>query len=386
MSRVSMPPASQPVQPVAAKESAPEPRQDATETAAVKAMHDFRMPGTGMKLVRGEFHRHSEISADGGNDGSLLEQWRYIIDAGGLDWVGCCDHDNGNGREYTWWLTQKLTDVFYTPGKFVPMFSYERSVQYPEGHRNVLFAQRGVRPLPRLPISSVDQSGPAPDTQMLFKYLKYFNGIVASHTSGTNMGTDWRDNDPNVEPIVEIYQGDRQNYEMPDAPRSNSANDSIGGWRPKGFVNMALQKGYMLGFQASSDHVSTHMSYCNILVNAATREGVLDALKKRHVYAATDNILADVRSGNHVYGDSFATTARPALQIKLSGTSKFAKVHIIKDNNYVYSAEPGSANVSFQWVDAAATPGRTSYYYVRGEQDNGEIVWVSPMWITYNGK
>jgi hypothetical protein len=31
------------------------------------------------------------------------------------------------------------------------------------------------------------------------------------------MGTDWRDNDPVVEPVVEIYQGDRQNYEMPDA-------------------------------------------------------------------------------------------------------------------------------------------------------------------------
>ena len=69
-----------------------------------------------------------------------------------MDWVGCCDHDNGAGREYSWWITQKLTDVFYAPGKFAPMFAYERSVPYPEGHRNVIFAQRGIRPLPRLPI------------------------------------------------------------------------------------------------------------------------------------------------------------------------------------------------------------------------------------------
>ena len=79
-------------------------------------------------------------------DGTLLDQWRYILDAGGLDWVGCCDHDNGGGREYSWWITQKLTDIFYAPGKFAPMFSYERSVPYPEGHRNVLFVQRGIRP------------------------------------------------------------------------------------------------------------------------------------------------------------------------------------------------------------------------------------------------
>ena len=118
-----------------------------------------------LKIVRGEFHRHSEISMDGGLDGTLIDQWRYIIDAAALDWVGCCDHDNGGGREYSWWTTQKLTDIFYTPGKFAPLFNYERSVSYPEGHRNVVFAQRGVRPLPRLPKSDENTPGHAPDTQ-----------------------------------------------------------------------------------------------------------------------------------------------------------------------------------------------------------------------------
>ena len=63
---------------------------------------------------------------------------------------------------------------------------------------------------------------------------------------------------------------------------------------PKGFVDLALEKGYKLAFQASSDHVSTHLSYCNIYATAVTREAVLDGFKKRHVYGATDNILADV--------------------------------------------------------------------------------------------
>ena len=34
-------------------------------------------------------------------------------------------------------------------------------------------------------------------------------------------------------------------------------------------------------------------------------------------------------------------------------------------------------------ADLAAEPGTTAYYYVRGEQADGELVWVSPMWITY---
>jgi hypothetical protein len=360
---------------------------DQVDLKQVAALRNYKFNSQPeLKIVRGEFHRHSEISMDGGGDGAILDQYRYVLDAGALDWVGCCDHDNGAGREYTWWISQKLADIFYSPGKFVPMFSYERSVAYPEGHRNVIFAQRGVRTLPRLPITAEDYTGHAPDTINLYAYLKYFHGIAAAHTSATSMGTDWRDNDPIAEPVVEIYQGDRQNYEIPEGPRSNSEKDSIGNWRPKGFVSLALQKGYKLGFQASSDHVSTHMSYCNLLCKDLTRESVLDAFEKRHVYGSTDNILADVRSGPYIMGDVFSTTESPSLHVKLEGTSKFAKVVIVKDNAYVYSTQPGTDKVEFSWRDNSPARGKQSYYYVRGEQDNGEIVWVSPMWITYTGK
>lgn len=355
------------------------------EKLAVARLRNYRI--NKLQIVRGEFHRHSEVSMDGGSDGSLLDQWRYTMDTSALDWIGCCDHDNGAGREYTWWTQQKLTDIFYTPGKFVPMFSYERSVAYPEGHRNTIFAQRGVRVLPRLlPVTADDAPGTAPDTQMLYAYMRYFDGIVASHTSGTAMGTDWRDNDPLVEPIVEIFQGDRQSYERPDGPRSNSANDSLGAWRPKGFISLALEKGFKLGFQASSDHISTHISYANLLVAEPTRAGLLDAFKKRHIYGATDNIVADVRSGAHIMGDAFSSATAPELHVRLEGTGPFSKVTIIRNDAYVYSAQPNTAKVDFTWRDASPVPGKTSYYYVRGEQANGEIVWASPMWITYTGK
>jgi hypothetical protein len=250
----------------------------------------------------------------------------------------------------------------------------------------VVFAQRGIRPLPRLPKVDEKSTGHAPDTLMFYEYLKKFNGLTASHTSATDMGTDWRDNDPDAEPVVEIFQGMRQNYEMPDAPRSNSAADSIGGWRPKGFINLALEKGYKLGFQASSDHISTHQSYANVLTTGDTREALMDALRKRHVYASTELMVADVRSGPYMMGDVFSTAEAPNLHVKLAGSNKFAKVVIVKDNEYVYTSEPRSASVEFSWRDNSPSKGKTSYYYVRGEQDNGELVWASPMWITYTGK
>jgi hypothetical protein len=371
---------------IAAETVAPPTAETAAELDQVGLMRNYRttLGAQSVQLLRGEFHRHTEISGDGGRDGPLIDAYRYLIDAASMDWGGCCDHDNGGGLEYNWWLEQKLTDAYRLGRNYIPMFAYERSVAYPEGHRNVVFPGRGVRPLPRLPKTGPDSPpDPAPDTQMLYRYLKRFGGISASHTSATDMGTDWRDNDPLLEPIVEIYQGDRQNYEMPGAPRAPTADNSIGGWQPLGFVSLALLKGYRLGFQASSDHISTHISYCNVWVTEPTREGIMEALTKRRVYGATDNILAEVRCGTHFMGEEFEVQDPPTIAVKLWGAKEFAKVYIIKDNEYVYSVEPMNRGVDLTWRDVAAVKGRSSYYYVRGEQTDGELVWISPMWITY---
>src|SRR5439155_5568867 len=282
----------------------------AAERAAVQRVKNYRIDAGGntYQILRGEFHRHTEISWDGGADGALEDMFRYAIDCAAFDSIGNGDHDNGAGREYPWWLIQKFTDAYHVAERFTPMFTYERSVAYPHGHRNCMFAQRGVRTLPRLaPRAGVkkEEGGVhADDTKMLYRYLRELDGICAVHTSATGMGTDWRDNDPLVEPIVEIYQGDRMSYEHEDAPRAGydpktgKEPANIAGWFPKGFINHAFEKGYRLGFQSSSDHWSTHISYCIVLAERHDREAILAAMKQRHCYGATDNIILDVRNGN----------------------------------------------------------------------------------------
>jgi hypothetical protein len=362
------------------------------EREAIAHMRAYRLQhdGKDLRLVRGEFHRHTEVSGDGGNDGPVEDMWRYAIDVAGMDWLGNGDHDNGSGREYTWWLIQKTTDAFRLPGRFDPPFSYERSVRYPEGHRNVVFAQRGVRTLPRLPITSPNEVVHAPDTLMLYDYLRQFNGVCASHTSATDMGTDWRDNAPDVETMVEIYQGARQNYERPGAPRSPTENDAIGGWRPRGFVNLALKKGYRFSFESSSDHGSTHISYAIACAEDTSREALLKAMRQRHTYAATDNIIAEyhctANGRDYILGDEFTTAQAPTLRVKLIGTAPFAKVTLVKDDEEIHAITPNKAEVELTWTDPKPTAGKTSYYYFRGEQADGELVWVSPMWITYQPK
>jgi hypothetical protein len=369
-------------------------RRQAAETAAVNRIRDYRVEHNGKKLhlARGEFHRHTEISFDGGSDGSLEDMFRYAIDVAALDWIGNTDHDSGNGREYSWWLIQKLTDAYHVGKAFKPIFAYERSVQYPHGHRNCIFARRGIRTLPRLIENDPDKrvgGVHADDTKMLYRYLRELDGICASHTSATNMGTDWRDHDAQLEPLVEIYQGDRNSYEYEEAPRaghdpqSNKLPVSIGGWRPAGFLNHAMkEKGYRLGFQSSSDHISTHISYCIVLAESLDREAFVTAMKKRHCYAATDDIILDIRSGEHLMGEAFKTDAAPSLQITAIGTKPLTRVDILKDHEVVATLKPGNQEYKGTWTDPKPSAG-VHYYYVRAMQEDDELAWGSPMWIDY---
>jgi hypothetical protein len=338
--------------------------------------------GKTLRLLRGEFHRHTEYTSHNDQDGLFEDAWRYAHDAADLDWMGDGDHDNGFGHEYMWWLIQKVMDIHHHAPRFIPAMTYERSVGYPNGHRNVMMPKRGIRPLPRGGLPGTPEKG-SPDTKLLYQYLKHFGGICASHTSATSMGTDWRDNDPEVEPIVEIFQGHRHNYEHFGAPKSATEETQIGGYQPAGFIWNALGKGYQFGFQSSSDHVSTHMSYAVVLAEEASRQGIIDAFRKRHCYAANDNIILVVRSGEHLMGDTFDTKERPAIDIVAHGTNAIAKVHVVRDNKYVYSTEPNQKSIKLRYTDDDARPGQSHYYYVRIEQADGDLAWASPMWITY---
>ena len=90
-------------------------------------------------------------------------------------------------------------------------------------------------------------------------------------------------------------------------------------------------------------------------------------------------------------GEEFSTSEAPKIDIHIIGAQPIAKVTIIKDDEEVHveNLKP-TRDASFSWTDPKPTAGKTSYYYVRGEQipdaegaSSGELVWASPMWIKY---
>jgi hypothetical protein len=367
-----------------------EPFQEAipvhnTEEADVRAIRGYTMLAGAKryKIHRGDMHRHTDLSQDFKYDGSLFEVYRYGLDAAGFDYIAPTDHQTGYDQEFSWWQNQKYVDLFFVAGRFTPLFAYERSLRFPNGHRNVVWATRGTR---TLPIPADEASGKV-GAKALYDELRRTNGISMPHSSATDQGTNWRDNDPQLEPLVEIYQGYRASYEYEGAPKAATAlnqHAQKSGWQPEGFWWNALAKGYKLGVQASSDHWSTHISYACILVEQPTREGLLDAMRKRHAYAATDNIILDFRardgSSEYIQGDDFTAAGNPKLFLHASGTATIKQIDVISNKRFLYTSRPASKTVSFEFSDPNPPSGE-SWYYVRVMQEDGQIAWSSPIWV-----
>jgi hypothetical protein len=356
---------------------------EAGDVRRVRA-YRYSIGGKEYRILRGDFHRHTELSSDGAGDGMLEDNYRYTLDAAAMDIGYVSDHQMGQGEEYNWWMTQKSNDLYYMPGRFVPMYGYERSVPYPNGHRNMIWAERGK---PVLKISPEEMRGEVNSGSVVYPYARQTGAIMTSHSSATQQGTDWRDNDQALEPVVEIYQAYDANYEEPNAPRawkpghtqSHEAN------RPAGYVWNAWAKGYKLGVQSSSDHIATHTSYACVLAEQFTRQGILDAIRQRHTYAATDNIIVDFRIGSALMGDITEASAPPKLSVRIIGTAPIAQIDVIKNNKYVHQLKPAKNDVTFEYLDNSIEPGE-SYYYVRAEQADGQLAWSSPIWVKYGAR
>ncbi|MBL7223596.1 MAG: hypothetical protein ISS72_07075, partial [Candidatus Brocadiae bacterium] len=122
------------------------------------------------------------------------------------------------------------------------------------------------------------------------------------------------------------------------------------------------------------------------------REAILDAFKKRHCYGANDNIILDVRCGQHMMGDIFEHSGKPTLDLTVVGTDPIARISIVRGvgkevPRYVHDIGPDQKEVKLSWTDQDPAVGQESYYYVRVEQRRpeggyGALAWASPMWIT----
>ena len=140
----------------------------------------------------------------------------------------------------------------------------------------------------------------------------------------------------------------------------------------------ALETGHKLSVFASSDHIATHTSFGGVYVEDFTREGIIAGFKARRTCAATDKIFVELSSGDHLMGEVIETSGKPALTFHIEGTAPIKRLTIVRNEQDHHVIEPNAKSVGQTWTDSAPLKGENRYY-LRVEQNDGNMAWSSPV-------
>ena len=80
-------------------------------------------------------------------------------------------------------------------------------------------------------------------------------------------------------------------------------------------------------------------------------------------------------------GDVLKSSQAPVLRLKTAGTGAIKQIDLIKDRRFIYTTRPGTKEFSTDFTDRDFGPGE-HFYYMRVLQEDGQLAWSSPIWIT----
>jgi len=141
-----------------------------------------------------------------------------------------------------------------------------------------------------------------------------------------------------------------------------------------------------------------------VIAPELTREALFRALQARRTYGTTlARLLVDFRMDGHFMGEEYETTSPPTAVIRVAGTAPIARIILVRDNEEIEIFARGKSQrirsrgeypqvylplvervrgdhtVEVRWVDPDYRG--EHFYYVRVEQEDGEMAWTSPIWV-----
>ena len=181
-----------------------------------------------------------------------------------------------------------------------------------------------------------------------------------------------------IEPYTPHRRGVK-GFPMPPEPITNFETKNGPAYN-KGVYQRALHNGFKLGVFASSDHISTHVSFGGVYVKELTREAIIEGFNARRTVAATDKIFIEFSVNGSPMGTVIKSQTNPRLTFKISGTAAIKQVTVVR-NEKDYQVFPPKLDFSGEWTDPKPLKG-DNRYYLRIEQIDGNMGWSSPVWVT----
>ena len=354
--------------------------------------------GRGDGIYFGDMHVMTGSCGNPHMCGSTEGALRYARDVFGLDFTAVT---NSFSQE-RWPAEQSLFAAYNVDHEFVTIPGYE--LGWRTGHKNVYYADD------QLPAQR------ASTLEALWEFLGDKDCMAISHHTNTHSETDrelaWGSYDlstinPQFERLIEICQN-RGSFELDQI----GGEVSFGGFGSS--VRDALALGYRLGFVGGTDthrgrpgsrlsnqsgldaRANVTGGITAVLCRELTRAAVWGALNARRCYATTSvRILLDFELNGHVMGEDIAINAGNEdayavrrVRVRCAGTYPLCRLVIVRNGVDVFTQPFDEMTAEVVWEDDRALsesvdPGVGGvYYYAKLYQQDGNVAWTSPIWLT----
>lgn len=339
-------------------------------------------------LLWGDLHGHSACS-----DGSVPPgaYYTYGRDVARLDFAAITDHLHpGLSEGVGWEEVRDAASACDETGRFIPVIGFEDR-DAAGGHQNVYFQG----------LSASLPGGPAETGEDLKE-----DALVVPHAHGR---ASW--DSPNLRTVrlAEVYScwGNAERW-------GSLCSNTHPSRHPGSTIQAGLAYGLRFGLVAGSD---THTGFPGsalrvriqprhrggltaVYTDAFTRPALWAGLKGRRCYATTGARIIlrfevegyPMGSEVDLGGPDDPLIKGRAIAVKVYGTSRISHIDVVRNNADICSYRGDNEVVQFRWVDVQdltriSTPRPAcrhplTYYYVRVLQEDGEMAWSSPIWLT----
>ncbi len=346
------------------------------------------------RIFWGDLHTHTKYSDGRGTPEEMFDFGRRYS---ALDFCAISDHAFIT-TDAMWEDIKAATRKFHEPGEYVTFLGYEWSGPSDVGGDHNVYTTEDDMPLLRsfLQYSYANyRQYHGPERQVghvedLFRALagnfREENLLTIPHYGGRPGNPEWHNDQ--LQRGIEVFSDHR---------------------RSEDWVATFLQRGHRVGIVASTDNHSGNAGYgvrrtnvtrgrdgtlfsrfspaergtalLAVQAEGLTRESVFQGIYRRRTYATTgERIALRFEVEGAPLGSEVRASGPVTLLASVAGTSPIRTVRIVKDGKIIYSLDPQSDGVAFEFVDPDGAPDG-SYYYLDLVQVDGEKAISSPVWV-----
>ena len=301
------------------------------------------------KLFWGDMHGQTKQTV---GTGTVDEYFSFLRDMAGMDFGGWQGNDFQITKEL-WQEVNEKTRQYNDPGKLVIFLGYEWSGLTPAGGDHNIYFKGDTGELHRSDHWLIEDKSDA-DTDRYpidklweeFKERKDVMGVA--HIGGRHANLDYWT--PEHVPLIEVH-----------------SHHGTFEW----FLEEALNRGYKVGFIATSDDhtcrpgytlttqdFTTRGGYTAVYAEELTREALWEAFWARRVYGTTgERIILDVSVDGHKMGEEIDAKDSVGVSVNVHGTKSLHSIEVMRSTECVYRhpfADPVDDEklIKIQWMGA----------------------------------